>query len=186
MDYTEAEQGVAHGLPGARAERDNSPSVSSSEAKAALDLPADGVPSLDLVSGSTSPSPASATCPRPGWCPSASSTARCPSASFTRPSTCATRRSRSTPRSRTSSTRSSGTGILLATPTFSDLHRLTGEATHRLSDGENLRFLSRVFWFTVEFGVVMEDGELRAYGASILSSFGEIDEFRAMERGPST
>ena len=58
-----------------------------------------------------------------------------------------------------------GHGHLLATPTFSELHRLTGEATHRLSDEENLRFLSRVFWFTVEFGVVMEDGELRAYGA---------------------
>ena len=41
-----------------------------------------------------------------------------------------------------------------------------------------------MFWFTVEFGVVMEDGELRAYGASILSSFGEIDEFRAMELRP--
>ena len=79
-----------------------------------------------------------------------------------------------------------GHGHLLATPTFSELHRLTGEATHRLRDEENLRFLSRVFWFTVEFGVVIEDGELRAYGAGILSSYGEIDEFRAMELGPST
>ena len=77
-----------------------------------------------------------------------------------------------------------GHGHLLATPTFSELHRLTGEATHRLRDEENLRFLSRVFWFTVEFGVVMEDGDLRAYGAGILSSFGEIDEFRAMELRP--
>jgi phenylalanine-4-hydroxylase len=41
-----------------------------------------------------------------------------------------------------------------------------------------------VFWFTLEFGVVVEDGELRAYGAGILSSFGEIDEFRAMEHRP--
>jgi phenylalanine-4-hydroxylase len=77
-----------------------------------------------------------------------------------------------------------GHGHLLATPTFSVLHRLTGEATHRLADEENLRFLSRVFWFTVEFGVVVEDGELRAYGAGILSSYGEIDEFRAMEDRP--
>jgi phenylalanine-4-hydroxylase len=74
-----------------------------------------------------------------------------------------------------------GHGHLLATPTFSELHQLTGEATHRLRDEENLRFLSRVFWFTVEFGVVVEDGELRAYGAGILSSYGEIDEFRTME-----
>jgi phenylalanine-4-hydroxylase len=77
-----------------------------------------------------------------------------------------------------------GHGHLLATPTFSELHRLTGEATNRLRDEENLRFLSRVFWFTVEFGVVVEDGELKAYGAGILSSYGEIDEFRTMEHRP--
>jgi phenylalanine-4-hydroxylase len=77
-----------------------------------------------------------------------------------------------------------GHGHLLASPTFSRLHHQTGEATHRLQDEENLRFLSRVFWFTVEFGVVVEDGELRAYGAGILSSYGEIEEFRAMEHRP--
>jgi phenylalanine-4-hydroxylase len=77
-----------------------------------------------------------------------------------------------------------GHGHLLATPTFSELHRLTGEATHRLRDEDNLRFLSKVFWFTVEFGVVVEDGELKAYGAGILSSYGEIDEFRGMEHRP--
>jgi phenylalanine-4-hydroxylase len=77
-----------------------------------------------------------------------------------------------------------GHGHLLATPTFSQLHWLTGEATNRLLDDDNLRFLSRVFWFTVEFGVVVEDGELKAYGAGILSSYGEIDEFRGMEHRP--
>ncbi len=77
-----------------------------------------------------------------------------------------------------------GHGHLLATPTFSELHRLMGEATHRLADDDNLDFLSKVFWFTVEFGVVVEDGHLRAYGAGILSSYGEIDEFRHMELRP--
>jgi phenylalanine-4-hydroxylase len=42
-----------------------------------------------------------------------------------------------------------------------------------------LRLLSRVFWFTFEFGVVEEDGELKAYGAGILSSFGELEAFRS-------
>jgi phenylalanine-4-hydroxylase len=77
-----------------------------------------------------------------------------------------------------------GHGHLLATPTFGELHRLAGVATNRLRDEDNLRFLSKVFWFSLEFGVVVEEGELRAYGAGILSSYGEIDEFRTMEHRP--
>jgi phenylalanine-4-hydroxylase len=77
-----------------------------------------------------------------------------------------------------------GHGHLLATPTFGELHRLAGVAARRLRDPENLRFLSRVFWFSLEFGVVVEGGELRAYGAGILSSYGEIDEFRGIEHRP--
>ena len=38
-----------------------------------------------------------------------------------------------------------------------------------------------MFWFTFEFGVAWEDGELRTYGAGILSSFGELDAFRSAE-----
>src|SRR5829696_5347253 len=77
-----------------------------------------------------------------------------------------------------------GHGHLLATPTFSELHRLAGEATHRLHDGDNLEFLSKIFWFSLECGVVIEDGSPRVYGAGILSSCGEIEEFRGMEHRP--
>jgi len=74
-----------------------------------------------------------------------------------------------------------GHGHLLASPTFGELHQLAGEAAKRLNEDENLKFLSRVFWFSLEFGTVIEDGELRAYGAGILSSYGEIEEFRGMD-----
>jgi phenylalanine-4-hydroxylase len=77
-----------------------------------------------------------------------------------------------------------GHGHLLATPTFGELHRLAGEAARRLNEEENLKFLSRVFWFSLEFGTVIEEGELRAYGAGILSSYGEIEEFRGMDHHP--
>lgn len=77
-----------------------------------------------------------------------------------------------------------GHGHLLATPVFGELHRLAGEAARRLTDDENLKFLSRVFWFSLEFGTVVQDGELRAYGAGILSSYGEIEEFRGMDHRP--
>ena len=48
----------------------------------------------------------------------------------------------------------------------------------------SLRFLSRVFWFSLEFGVVMEEGRLRAYGAGILSSSGEMAQFEHMQLRP--
>jgi phenylalanine-4-hydroxylase len=77
-----------------------------------------------------------------------------------------------------------GHGHLLATPTFGELHRRAGAAAVRLRDDASLRFLSRVFWFSLEFGVVVEDGALRAYGAGILSSSGEIAQFRSMQLHP--
>ena len=43
-----------------------------------------------------------------------------------------------------------------------------------------------MFWFTLEFGVVRERGELRTYGAGLLSSFGEIQAFATPSCGRST
>jgi phenylalanine-4-hydroxylase len=154
------------------------------EAKGKLNLPTDGVPSLDLVSEQLQPLTGFRYVPAAGLVPlrefygtlserifHSTQYVRHPAMPLYTPEPDIIHEV-------------VGHGHLLATPTFSELHRLTGEATHRLRDEDNLRFLSKVFWFTVEFGVVVEDGELKAYGAGILSSYGEIDEFRGMEHRP--
>jgi phenylalanine-4-hydroxylase len=77
-----------------------------------------------------------------------------------------------------------GHGNLLADAEFAELNRLAGEAARRAETDAGVQFVADVFWFTIEFGVMHEDGELRAYGAGILSSYGEIEEFRQMEIRP--
>lgn len=77
-----------------------------------------------------------------------------------------------------------GHGNMLGSPRFAALKRAAGAATERVATDVALQAIADVFWFTLEFGVMYEDGELRAYGAGILSSYGEIEEFRSMEIRP--
>jgi phenylalanine-4-hydroxylase len=65
----------------------------------------------------------------------------------------------------------------LAHPTVAGLYRQVGEAVRRSRSEPALRWLSRVFWFSMEFGLVREGGELKALGAGILSSVGETSTF---------
>jgi phenylalanine-4-hydroxylase len=77
-----------------------------------------------------------------------------------------------------------GHGHLLADPQLAEVNRLAGEAARRVVSLAGLQLVADVFWFTIEFGVLHEDGELRAYGAGLLSSFGEIEEFRRADVRP--
>jgi phenylalanine-4-hydroxylase len=78
-----------------------------------------------------------------------------------------------------------GHANMLANPVLADLYKVAGRASVRVADHDDkLLFFSKVFWFTLEFGVLREDGELKAYGAGLLSSFGEIDAFRSAEIRP--
>jgi phenylalanine-4-hydroxylase len=74
-----------------------------------------------------------------------------------------------------------GHANLLASPRFAALKTEAGRAARRVETDAALLLIAKVFWFTIEFGVLIEEGELRAYGAGILSSYGEIEEFRTME-----
>jgi phenylalanine-4-hydroxylase len=77
-----------------------------------------------------------------------------------------------------------GHGGTLASPTLAELNRLAGRAARRIETQRGRDFFATVFWFTIEFGVVWQGGDLRAYGAGLLSSYGEIDEFRGAEIRP--
>jgi len=77
-----------------------------------------------------------------------------------------------------------GHGHLLADPELAEVNRLAGEAARRVQTPAGLQLVADVFWFTIEFGVLHEDGELRAYGAGLLSSYGEIEEFRGADVRP--
>ncbi|HLA10077.1 MAG TPA: phenylalanine 4-monooxygenase [Pyrinomonadaceae bacterium] len=74
-----------------------------------------------------------------------------------------------------------GHAITLADARLAHLNRLFGEAVKRTSSTEHLDRLSRIYWFTIEFGVLKENGEVKAYGTGLLSSSGELKEIHKAE-----
>ncbi|MBA4748505.1 MAG: phenylalanine 4-monooxygenase [Sphingopyxis sp.] len=62
---------------------------------------------------------------------------------------------------------------MLADPVFADYMVAYGEGGLRSLDFGSLDKLARLYWYTVEFGLIREAAGLRIYGAGIVSSFGE-------------
>jgi phenylalanine-4-hydroxylase len=67
-----------------------------------------------------------------------------------------------------------GHGIHLAAPEFAAIYRLIGQAAVRVETREALQIISDLYWFTLEYGVLEEGGTPKAYGAALLSSYGEL------------
>lgn len=74
-----------------------------------------------------------------------------------------------------------GHAASLASRRIADLNQLAGEVVNRFPEGPEgaarMKSLERVYWYTLEFGAVMEGEAIKAYGAGLLSSFGELGRF---------
>lgn len=63
---------------------------------------------------------------------------------------------------------------LLSNTTFcAFFHGLSKIAMKHLDNPEAIEKLGRMYWFTIEFGLIRESGKLKIYGAGIMSSHGE-------------
>ena len=63
---------------------------------------------------------------------------------------------------------------LLFNPMFADYMQAYGVGGLKASRLEACEYLARLYWYTVEFGLIDTPAGIRAYGAGILSSAGEL------------
>jgi phenylalanine-4-hydroxylase len=60
-----------------------------------------------------------------------------------------------------------------AHPVFADFLAHYGQVCARLTDEAILERIGRVFWYTVEFGLIRQNGQIKVYGSGLISSNGE-------------
>jgi phenylalanine-4-hydroxylase len=63
-----------------------------------------------------------------------------------------------------------------AHPVFADFLEHYGKVCAGLTSEEDLERMGRLFWFTVEFGVIREAGKIKVYGSGLVSSHGECTQ----------
>ena len=63
---------------------------------------------------------------------------------------------------------------MFTNPNFADYSQFVGHGA-RIANDRQLEELGRLYWFTVEFGLVEDEGGIKAYGAGLLSSYGELE-----------
>ncbi|MEO0513064.1 MAG: phenylalanine 4-monooxygenase [Planctomycetota bacterium] len=62
---------------------------------------------------------------------------------------------------------------LHADPVFAEFLQTYGRAALHAETPEHVERLGRLFWFTVEFGLIRERGQTKLYGSGLISSLGE-------------
>ncbi len=62
---------------------------------------------------------------------------------------------------------------LHANPTFGDFLQTFGAVAAQAESEADIKAMARLFWFTVEFGLVNERGKTRIYGSGLISSVGD-------------
>lgn len=73
---------------------------------------------------------------------------------------------------------------LLFDPVFADYLQQYGLAGPKAIAHDAVPILARLYWYMVEFGLILVDGNIKAYGAGMLSSFGET-QFSVDSPGPN-
>jgi phenylalanine-4-hydroxylase len=63
---------------------------------------------------------------------------------------------------------------MFTNPDFADFSQFIGHGA-RVATDRQIDELGRLYWFTVEFGLTEEKGDVKAYGAGLLSSYGELE-----------